>query len=146
VTRSRARVTRLPTIVGRLWTIVGRGFSPALTAFTLCLLAAGCSPAPPPAAAPPSGALKAVQPAGPTPWPITFAWTGAADNGGVRVRVYDEAERQIYGIEARGNSVAAPDDLKRSLDPGKSYLWRVARVDENGADVDESALTSFSLR
>ena len=42
--------------------------------------------------------------------------------------------------------VAAPDDLRRSLDSGKSYLWRVARVDENGAEVDESALTSFTLR
>ena len=136
-------MTRLPTIVGQ-------GFSPAfagkVAAFTLCLLAAGCSPASPPAAARHSGPLQAVQPKGPTPWPITFTWSGAGADGLVRVRVYDEAERQIYGIEARGNTVAAPDDLRRSLDSGKSYLWRVARVDENGAEVDESALTSFTLR
>ena len=112
----------------------------------LNLLAAGCSPASPPAAAPHSGPLQAVQPTGPTPWPITFTWSVAEADGLVRVRVYDEAERQIYGIEARGNTVAAPDDLRRSLDTGKSYLWRVARVDENGAEVDESALTAFSLR
>jgi hypothetical protein len=110
------------------------------------LLAAGCSPASPPAASRHSGALQAVQPKGSTPWPITFTWSGAEADGLVRVRVYDEAERQIYGIEARGNTVAAPDDLRRSLDTGKSYLWRVARVDENGAEVDESSLTTFTLR
>ena len=112
---------------------------------TLCVLAAGCSSAPPPAARP-AGPLQAVQPAGPASWPLTFTWTGAAPDGLVRVRVFDEAERQIYGIEARGNTVDAPDDLRRSLDTGKPYLWRVARVDENGSEVDQSALTSFSLR
>ena len=112
---------------------------------TLCVFAAGCSSAPPPPARP-AGPLRAVQPAGPTSWPLTFTWTGAAADGLVRVRVFDDAERQIYGIEARGNQVEAPADLRRSLDPGKTYQWRVARVDENGAEVDESALTAFSLR
>jgi hypothetical protein len=110
------------------------GLAAVLTSW---LIAAGCSSAPPPPA-PPAGPLQALQPSGATTWPITFTWTGVAG--------YDEAERQLYGIEARGNKADAPDDLRRSLDPGKSYLWRVARVDENGAEVDQSELKGFSLK
>jgi hypothetical protein len=118
------------------------GLAAVLTSW---LVAAGCSSAPPPPA-PPAGPLQALQPSGPTTWPITFTWTGVAGDGLVRVRVFDDAERQLYGIEARGNKADAPDDLRRSLDPGKSYLWRVARVDENGAEVDQSELKGFSLK
>ena len=110
------------------------------------VLAAGCSKAPPPAALAPAGPLDAVAPAGVTAWPFVFTWRGAAADTVVRVRIVDEAERQVYGIEARGSQAAAPDELRRSLKTGTPYLWRVARVDENGQEVDQSELTAFSLR
>ena len=64
----------------------------------------------------------------------------------VRVRIFDEAERQVYGIEARGNQAQAPDELRQLLKTGTPYQWRVARVDENGQEVDQSDLTAFSIR
>ncbi len=109
-------------------------------------LAAGCSSAQPPAAVAPAGALQALAPAGGTGWPFAFSWRGASADAVVRVRVFDEAERQVYGIEARGNQAQAPDELRRLLKIGTPYLWRVARVDENGEEVDQSDLTAFSIR
>jgi len=109
-------------------------------------LAAGCSRAQPPAAVAPAGPLHAVSPAGVTGWPFAFTWRGASAASVVRVRIFDEAERQVYGIEARGNQALAPDDLRRLLKTGAPYLWRVARVDENGQEVDQSDLTAFSIR
>jgi hypothetical protein len=64
----------------------------------------------------------------------------------VRVRIFDEAERQVYGIEARGNQAQAPDELRQLLKTRTPYQWRVARVDENGQEVDQSDLTAFSIR
>jgi hypothetical protein len=68
------------------------------------------------------------------------------DDGVVRVRVFDEAERQVFGMEARGTSRAAPDELRPLLEPGHTYVWRVARVDENGEEAGASDLTPFSVR
>jgi len=87
-----------------------------------------------------------VAPSGATVWPFSFTWRGATPDAVARVRVFDEAERVVYGIEARGNQAVAPDDLRRLLKAGAPYLWRVARVDENGQEVDQSDLTTFSLR
>lgn len=109
-------------------------------------LAAGCSRAQPPASVVQAGPLQAITPAGPTAFPFSFTWRRASAEAVVRVRIFDEAERAIYGIEARGNQAPAPDDLQRLLKAGTPYLWRVARVDENGEEVDQSDLTAFSLR
>lgn len=109
-------------------------------------LAAGCSRGQPPAAVATAGPLHAVAPAGVTGWPFAFTWRGASADAVVRVRIFDEAERQVHGIEARGNQAQAPDDLRRLLETGAPYLWRVARVDENGQEVDQSELTAFSVR
>jgi len=109
-------------------------------------LAAGCSRAQPPAAVVPAGPLQAVSPGGATDWPFSFTWRGAPADAVVRVHVFDEAERAVYGIEARGNQTPAPDDLRRLLKGGAPYLWRVARVDANGQEVDLSELTAFSVR
>ena len=110
------------------------------------VLAVGCSRAQPPAAAVQEGPLQAVSPSGPTALPLSFSWRGASADSVVRVRIFDEAERPIYGIEARGNQVPAPGDLQQQLKAGTPYLWRVARVDENGQEVDQSDLTSFSVK
>jgi hypothetical protein len=110
------------------------------------VLAVGCSGAQPPAAVAQAGSLQALAPAGGTGWPFAFSWRGASADAVVRVRVFDEAERQIYGIEARGNQAQAPDELRRLLKTDTPYLWRVARVDGNGEEVDQSDLTAFSLR
>lgn len=110
------------------------------------VLVAGCSRAQPPPAVVQDGPLQAVSPSGPTALPLSFTWRGASDEAVVRVRIFDEAERAIYGIEARGSQVPAPGDLQRQLKAGTPYLWRVARVDENGQEVDQSELTSFSVR
>lgn len=109
-------------------------------------LAAACSRAQPPAVVGQTGPLQAVAPAGPIALPFSFTWRGTSAESVVRVRVFDEAERPIYGIEARGSHAAAPEDLRRQLKTATPYLWRVARVDENGEEVDESDLTSFSIR
>jgi hypothetical protein len=87
-----------------------------------------------------------VAPAGVTPWPFSFTWRGGSADTVVRVRIFDEAERAIYGIEARGTETPAPEILRRLLTPGSPYLWRVARVDENGDEVDQSDLTAFSVK
>jgi hypothetical protein len=108
------------------------------------LLAVGCSAAPPPTSAA-AAPLEALRPSGPTRWPFSFTWQGVAPDGVARVRVFDEAERQIYGIEARGNQVEAPAELRRVLGSGTTYLWRVSRLDENGDEVGESALQLFTL-
>ena len=108
-------------------------------------LAAGCTQAPPPPSTTARPALKALQPAGDTRWPFSFMWEGAGPGEVVRVRVYDEAERQLYGIEARGSGVAAPEGLRRLLEAGTPYLWRVSRVDDNGGETGESALASFRM-
>jgi hypothetical protein len=62
------------------------------------------------------------------------------------VHVLDDAERPIFGIEARGDHVAAPRSLKAQLQPGVSYQWRVARVDDNGEEADASELITFKVR
>jgi hypothetical protein len=77
---------------------------------------------------------------------VTFSWSGTSADSVVRIRVFDEAERQVFGLEARGTSQEAPPDLKSALAPGAPYQWRVARVDENGQEADASTLTAFSLR
>ncbi len=110
------------------------------------VLAAGCSNTPPPAAVATAGSLQAAAPVGVTGWPFAFSWRGASADAVVRVRVFDEAERQVYGMEARGSQAEAPDELRRLLKTGTPYLWRVARVDENGQEVDQSELTAFSIR
>jgi hypothetical protein len=91
-------------------------------------------------------ALQAVSPRGDATWPPTFSWSGVADDAVVRVRVFDEAERQVFGMEARGTSRVAPGELRTLLEPGRTYLWRVARVDENGEEAGASELTPFSIR
>jgi hypothetical protein len=110
------------------------------------VLAAGCSSAQPPAAVAQAGPLQAVSPAGLTAWPFEFAWRGGTPDAVVRVRIFDEAERVVYGIDVRGTRAQAPDDLRRLLKSGSPYLWRVARLDENGQEVDQSDLTAFSVR
>jgi hypothetical protein len=114
-------------------------------ALVLMALTSGCSRAQPPAVVA-GGPLRAVAPAGTTAWPFAFKWQGASADSVVRVRIFDEAERAVYGIEARGAQAPAPDELRRLLNAGSPYLWRVARVDENGQEVDLSELTAFSIR
>jgi hypothetical protein len=109
------------------------------------LLASACSP-PAPRQSTPAGPLRAIAPAGPTDWPVTFTWAGAAPDAVVRVRVFDEAERVVYGMEARGTSVRAPSDLEPLLERGAPYQWRVARLDENGEETDQSEMTAFTVR
>lgn len=92
------------------------------------------------------GPLQAVAPRGEASWPPTFSWSGVGNDAVVRVRVFDEAERQVFGMEARGTSRVAPGDLRALLEPGRTYLWRVARVDENGEEAGASELTPFSVR
>ena len=119
---------------------------PVQRAWILCAgLLAACS-APPPSLDPAAKTLQAVSPRGAADWPPTFTWSGGAEDGVVRVRIFDEAERQVFGMEARGASKVAPDGLRPLLEPGRSYLWRVARVDENGEEAGASELTPFSLR
>jgi hypothetical protein len=77
---------------------------------------------------------------------VTFSWSGTSADAVVRIRVFDEAERQVLGLEARGTSIEAPPDLRSALSPGTPYQWRVARVDENGQEVDISAMRAFTLR
>lgn len=123
-----------------------RRLGAALSLAILCSVAAGCSSAPPPGAAAASGPLRPVSPAGPTTWPFAFAWEGAGEGSVVRVRVFDTAERLVYGLEARGASAQAPNALRPLLQAGATYQWRVARVDENGDESGQSALIAFSLR
>ena len=110
------------------------------------LLVAGCSSAQPPAGVAQAGPLQAVSPVGVTGWPFEFTWRGGRADAVVRVHIFDEAERAIYGIDARGTRAPAPDDLRRLLKSGAPYLWRVARLNENGQEVDQSDLTAFSVR
>jgi hypothetical protein len=88
----------------------------------------------------------ALAPSGQVDWPVTFSWSGTSADSVVRIRVFDEAERQVFGLEARGTSQEAPPDLKSALAPGAPYQWRVARVDENGQEADGSAMLAFTLR
>ncbi len=116
-------------------------------AWLLCAgLVVSCGSQPPPGTHAAAGPLHAVSPRGEAAWPLTFTWSGVADDAVVRVRVFDEAERQVYGMEARGTSKAAPNDLRPLLEGGQTYLWRVARVDENGEEAGASELTAFSVR
>lgn len=103
------------------------------------------------AGTPPGGSrtptpVHAVTPRGEAGWPPTFTWSGVAADAVVRVRVFDEAERQVFGMEARGTSRVAPDELRTLLEPGRTYLWRVTRVDENGEETGASELVRFSVR
>jgi hypothetical protein len=93
-----------------------------------------------------SGPLTAITPSGQSDWPLTFRWSGASAGALVRLRIYDDAERQVFGSEARGTTWEAPRDLNGILSRGTPYQWRVARVDANGEEVDASALTRFSIR
>lgn len=109
------------------------------------VLGAACSSAPPPPQEPPA-LLAGVSPSGPTAWPFEFTWTGASASSVVRVRVFDEAERIVFGLEARGAGAAAPDELRPLLRPGVTYQWRVARVDGNGEETGASPMVTFSVR
>jgi hypothetical protein len=112
------------------------------------LALAGCSPGVPSAKPADSGMrqLRGTSPSGSTAWPLVFRWEGTGRTEVVRVHVLDDAERPIFGIEARGDSVAAPGSLKTQLLPRARYQWRVARVNENGDESDASELTAFQLR
>ncbi len=112
------------------------------------LALAGCSSGVPPAKSADSGMrqLRGTSPSGSTSWPVVFRWEGTGGTEVVRVHVLDEAERPIFGIEARGGFVAAPQSLKAQLMPGARYQWRVARVNENGDESDASELTPFQLQ
>lgn len=109
-------------------------------------VAAGCSSPPPPAVARAAGPLRAVSPAGPASWPFAFAWEGADQDTVVRLRVFDAAERMVYGLEARGATASAPEALHALLQQGATYQWRVSRIDENGDENGQSELIVFSLR
>jgi hypothetical protein len=109
----------------------------------LTLLGA-CSTAPASRSASPP--LEAIAPSGQVAWPVTFSWSGTTADAVVRVRIFDEAERQVFGFEARGTSKDAPPELRSILDAGMPYQWRVVRVDANGEEVDPSAMKAFSLR
>jgi hypothetical protein len=87
-----------------------------------------------------------VSPAGPASWPFAFTWEGADQNTVVRVRVFDAAERMVYGLEARGATASAPEALHALLQQGATYQWRVSRIDENGDESGQSDLTPFSLQ
>jgi hypothetical protein len=127
---------------------VTRGSSQASRLGALCaplLLLAACTSAPQqsPQA---SGPLEAIAPRGAADWPLSFSWKGASAGEVVRIRIFDDAERQVFGMEARGSTKASPAELKSILEAGAPYQWRVARVDANGEEADASALTPFSLR
>ena len=96
------------------------------------LALAGCSSGSPSAKSADSGMrqLRGTSPSGSTSWPLVFRWEGTGGTEVVRVHVFDEAERPIVGIEARGGFVAAPQSLSTQLMPGARYQWRVARVNE----------------
>ena len=119
--------------------VVSRG---AVLALLLC--ASACYPAPA-ADRKPAAPLRAVAPSGAVILPLEFRWEGAGADTVVRVHVSDEAERPLQEIEARGDRVAAPASLERLLTPGTTYLWRVARVDDNGEESDASELTRFTI-
>jgi hypothetical protein len=115
-------------------------------AWLLCAgLLVACA-GPPASGTPEQRPLQAVSPRGGASWPPTFSWSGVGEDAVVRVRVFDEAERQVFGMEARGTSRVAPGELRTLLEPGRTYLWRVARVDENGEEAGTSELTPFSVR
>jgi hypothetical protein len=115
----------------------------------LCLFAAlavlGCGNSPPADFGSP-GPLRAIGPRGPVDWPFDFTWTGTSSDTVVRLHVFDEAERQLYEIDGRGGRIAASQALRSRLKPSTPYLWRVARIDANGHEVDQSELLAFSLR
>jgi hypothetical protein len=90
--------------------------------------------------------LRATSPSGAVNWPLVFRWEGAAASDVVRVHIFDDAERPIFGMEVRGGSADAPKSLRSQLLPGARYQWRVARVDENGDECDASELTAFRLQ
>ena len=86
---------------------------------------------------------------------------GRGDGVALRVHLARRVRRQPWsgcgsstrpsgsGLRHRGARRArrqAPDELRRLLKTGTPYLWRVARVDENGQEVDQSELTAFSIR
>jgi hypothetical protein len=115
-----------------------------LAALLLGLAAAACSP--PPSAPPPSsGPLTALAPKGDVALPFVFRWDGAGPSTVVHVRVYDDAERPLYLIEARGSEAPAPKDLRGLLRPGQDYQWKVMRVDENGEEADASPPVTFAV-
>ena len=111
---------------------------------TLALLAGGCSPGPATTAVE-SGRLTAAEPSGRVSWPFTFQWTGADASTVVVLRVYDDAERHLYGLQARGTEIAAPRGLRPLLHEGLRYQWNVARLDENGVESGASAMQTFEL-
>jgi len=119
-----------------------------LVALVSLLMLAGCSPSIPAARPADSGMrqLRAASPSGPVSWPLVFRWEGAAPSDVVRVHIFDDAERPIFGMEVRGSSADAPKSLRSQLFPGARYQWRVARVDENGDECDASELTAFQLQ
>jgi hypothetical protein len=121
----------------------------AAACLLLCGLAtaqAACQPTDAGAVQEPQAPLEALEPAGATAWPFEFRWAGTGPDTVVRVHVLDEAERPLYGIEARGDHVTAPRALETLLRAGGRYQWRVARVDENGEESGESELKVFTMR
>jgi hypothetical protein len=119
-----------------------------LAAVAALLILAGCSASTPAAHPADSGVrqLRATSPSGAVNWPVVFRWEGAAPSDVVRVHIFDEAERPIFGMDVRGSSMEAPRTLRAQLSPGARYQWRVARVDENGDESDASELTVFQLQ
>ena len=104
----------------------------------------GCASSQPPPASP-RAPLEGTAPSGPVSWPFEFRWKGASPTTVVRLVIVDDAERPLKGLEGRGDHLAAPDSLKSMLRAGVRYQWRVARVDDNGDEVDASALVAFTL-
>ena len=116
-----------------------------LLLFVGLVLAGGCGHDATPATGVALPQLTAVSPDGRVTWPFVFRWRGASADTVVRIRVMDDAERAVYGIEARGHQVTAPAPLKGLLEEGQRYQWRVSRVNENGDEAGTSELAVFTV-
>jgi hypothetical protein len=87
--------------------------------------------------------ITLVEPIGSAAVPAVFTWTSPIEAARFRVELYDSAQRELLAATVEGNRLRLPEDVRRQLQPGGSYEWRVTALDADGQPMMQSDLASF---
>jgi hypothetical protein len=90
-----------------------------------------------------STSITLVEPVGSAALPAEFSWASPIEAARFRVELYDSAQRELLSATVEGNRLRLPEDVRRQLQPGGSYEWRVTALDADGQPMMQSDLASF---
>jgi hypothetical protein len=90
-----------------------------------------------------STGLLLIEPIGTVTTASELRWTSPVETTRFRVELYDSQERELLATVVTGQRLALPDDLRRQLQAGVEYRWRVTALDAAGQPTLQSDLRTF---